>query len=42
MPDDERSTAFDPDEEYPWDCDATAAGESETFDLLDEGEDDDE
>ena len=40
MPEDQRDVTYDPDEEFAWDCDLTAAGESETADLLDEGEDD--
>lgn len=39
MPEDARDGLFDPDEEFPWDCDLTAPGESELADLLDDGED---
>jgi hypothetical protein len=39
MPDDERDFGIDPDEEYPWDCDMGAAGEAETFDLLEDDDD---
>jgi hypothetical protein len=42
MPDDERSCAFDQDEDFPWDCDLNGAGEAEVFDLLDDGLTDDE
>ena len=42
MPDDDRDFGIDTDEEFSWDCDLCAPGESETFDLLDEGENDDE
>ena len=40
MPEDTRDGLYDADEEYPWDCDLTAAGESDTADLLTEDEDD--
>lgn len=40
MPDAERDFGIDTDEEFPWDPDLTSAGESETADLLDDGEDD--
>lgn len=33
MPEDERTGAFDPDEEYPWDCDLPYG--------IDEADDDD-
>lgn len=36
MPEDSRDAAFDSDEEYPWDCDLDAPGESDVADLLDE------
>lgn len=39
FPDDER-VGYDPDEEYAWDCDGGSFGESELWDLLDEGEED--
>ncbi len=39
MPEDERSY-FDTDEQIYWDFDNDTAGESDTFDLLDDGEDD--
>lgn len=32
--------AWDPDEEFPWDCDLQAAGEAEVADALCEDEDD--
>lgn len=38
MPDD-RDVSYDPEEEFPWDCDLQASGESEVADLLDDGED---
>lgn len=38
-PDDERSGLYDPDEEFPWDCDLDTAGEDEVQDdLLEEDE----
>lgn len=36
MPEQERDFGIDTDEEFPWDCDLTSAGESETADLLDD------
>lgn len=38
MPEDERSGLFDADEEYGWDCDLDAPGESDVADLLDDEE----
>lgn len=38
MPEETRDGLYDRDEEYAWDCDLTAPGESDVADLLDEGE----
>ena len=40
MPEGERDGAYDPEEDFPWDPDLTAAGESDTADLLNEDDDD--
>ena len=40
FPESERVGCYDPDEEYAWDCDGGSFGESELWDLLDEGEED--
>ncbi len=37
MPEDERDTGPEVEDFYPWDCDNEAAGEADTFDLLDDG-----
>lgn len=34
----ERSVSFDPDEEFPWDCDLQAPTEADVAELLDEGD----
>ena len=39
MPEESRDCAFDPDEEFPWDPDLFAAGESDVADMLDDGDD---
>lgn len=33
---------YDPDEEFPWDCDLDSYTEQDVADLLDDGEDDGE
>lgn len=39
MPEDARDCSYDADEEYPWDADLSAPGESAVADLLDDGDD---
>jgi hypothetical protein len=38
MPEESRSGLYDPDEEYAWDCDLDAPGESDVADLLDDSD----
>lgn len=38
-PEDCRDVNFDPDEDFAWDCDREAPGESDVADLLDDGDD---
>jgi hypothetical protein len=38
-PEDERDTSYDPDEEYPWDCDLNAPCDADVQDLLSDEDD---